>query len=148
MTGLGRAPGPGGQGRAAADGRVRAPLDQACAVKVGEHAADRGEGQVQPGGQFPDSEGAAADLLERGDMPRAQRRGHGRGAVLPTPHSPGHPGKQLHQAQAQRGVPGAARLVRHGPASVVRRPALTVCAISICFRYQNYSGSGTKICGG
>jgi integrase/recombinase XerD len=84
--------------RAPPVGRVRAPLDQACAVKVGEHAADRGESQVQPGGQFPDGERAAADLLERGDVPRAQRRGHGRGrgALLPAPHSPGHAGKQLH----------------------------------------------------
>ena len=51
--------------------RVGAPPDQACAVKVGEHAADRGDGQAQPGGQFPDGERAAADLLECRDVPRA-----------------------------------------------------------------------------
>ena len=88
--------------RAPPIGRVGVSLYQACAVEVGEHAADRGEGQVQPGGQFADGERAAADLLERGHVPRAQRsgHGHGRGAVLPAPHSPGHAGKQLHQAQA------------------------------------------------
>jgi polyisoprenoid-binding protein YceI len=35
--------------RAPPVGRVGAPLDQAGAVEVGEHAADRGEGQVQQG---------------------------------------------------------------------------------------------------
>src|SRR5215469_18694009 len=30
--------------------------------------------------------------------------------VLPPPHPPRHPGKQLHQAQAQRGMRGAGRL--------------------------------------
>jgi hypothetical protein len=57
--------------RAPPVGWVRAPPDQACAVRVGEHAADRGEGQAQPGDQFPDGERAAADLLECRDVPRA-----------------------------------------------------------------------------
>jgi len=74
--------------RAPPVGWVRAPLDQACAVKVGEHAADRGQGQAQPGGQVSGGERAAADLLERGDVARAQRRGYGRGAVLPAPPAP------------------------------------------------------------
>jgi len=74
--------------RAPPVGWVGAPLDQACAVKVGEHAADRGQGQAQPGGQVSGGERAAADLLERGDVARAQRRGYGRGAVLPAPPAP------------------------------------------------------------
>ena len=69
--------------RAPPVGWVGAPLDKAGPVKVGEHAADRGQGQAQPGGQFADGERAAADLLKRGDVPRAQRRGRGRGAVVP-----------------------------------------------------------------
>ena len=91
--------------RAPPVGRVGLPLDEARAVQVGEDAADGGQGQAQPGGQLADGDRAAAKLLERGDVPGAERRGHrGRGAVLPAPHTAGDAGKQLHQAQAQRGV--------------------------------------------
>jgi len=110
--------------RAPPVGRVGVSFDEACPVKVGEHAADGGQGQAEPGGQLADGDRAAAELLERCDVARAQRRGHGRrGAVLPAAHSPGHPGEQLHQAQAKRGVAGGARLVSHGPP--LMRPVLT-----------------------
>ena len=76
------------QGRLAGDdlddrappvGRVRAPLDQACAVKVGEYATDRGKGQVQPGGQFPDGERAGARICSSAATCRGLR-GEGTGA--------------------------------------------------------------------
>ena len=38
-------------------------------VTVGEHAADGGQGQAQAGSQFADGDRAAAQLLERCDMP-------------------------------------------------------------------------------
>jgi len=59
---------------------------------------------------------AFAQLLERGDVPRSQRRGRLRGrAVLPAPHPPGNAREQLHQPQAQRGVPRTARFLRPDP---------------------------------
>ena len=55
------------------------PLDEARAIEVGEHAADAGQGQAKAeGGQLADSDRAVAKLLERGDVPRAEPRGHGR----------------------------------------------------------------------
>jgi hypothetical protein len=100
--------GPGGGDRddgAPPVGGVRVPFDEARAVEVGEDAADGGQGQPKPAGQFADRDLAAANLLERGHVPGAERRGHrGRGAVLPAPHPARDDGKQMHQPQAQRGV--------------------------------------------
>ena len=45
-------------------------LDEARAVEVGEHAADGGQGQAEPGGQLADGDRVAEELLERGDVPR------------------------------------------------------------------------------
>ena len=58
---------------------VRVPVHQPGPVQVGQDAADGGQGQVQPGGEFADGDRAAAQLLERGDVPQAQRRGRLRG---------------------------------------------------------------------
>ena len=75
------------------------------AVEVSEDTADGGQGQAQPGGQFAHGDRAAAKLLERGDVPGAERRGHRRrGAVLPAPHPADDAGKQVHQLQAQHGM--------------------------------------------
>ena len=86
-------------------GGVGLPGHQPGPVQVGQHAADGGQGQAQPGGKFADGDRAAAQLLQRGDVPRAQRRGRRRGRpVLPAPHPAGYPREQLHQPQAQRRV--------------------------------------------
>jgi hypothetical protein len=86
-------------------GGVGVPFDEARAVEVGEDAADGGQGQPKSSGQFTDRDRAAANLLKRGNVPGAERRGHrGRGAVLPAPHPARDAGKQMHQPQAQHRV--------------------------------------------
>ena len=70
----------------------------------------------EPGGQLADGDRAAEELLERGDVPRAERRGRGGcGPVLPAAHPAAHAAEHLHQAQAHHGVLRGYRLLRHGP---------------------------------
>lgn len=111
----------GGLGRvdlddgAAAVARIGVALDEARAVEVGKHATDGGQGQSKPDSQLAHVDRAAAQLLKRGDVPRAQRPGRRRGgAVLPAPHPADDARKQLDQAQAQFGMFAAPRLVCHG----------------------------------
>jgi len=91
---------------------VGAAFDEACPVQVGQQAADGGQGQPEPGRQLADGDRAAAELLERGDMPWAERRGGDRGgAVLPSSHPAHDAGEQPDQAQAEFRVLGATRLI-------------------------------------
>ena len=57
--------------RAPAVGGVGIPVDEACPVQVGEHAADGRQAELEPGGDLADSERTTAQLLERGHMPGA-----------------------------------------------------------------------------
>jgi hypothetical protein len=74
-------------------------LDETSPVEVGEYTADGRQGETESRRQFSDADRLAADLFERGDVPRAERSGRGwRRTILPAAQSPDHSGKQLHQA--------------------------------------------------
>jgi hypothetical protein len=75
--------------RLAAVGRVGLPVDEPGTVKVGEHAADRGQRQAEAGGDLAHGDRPAAELLQRGRVPRPERcAGAWHDAVLPAPHPP------------------------------------------------------------
>jgi hypothetical protein len=116
---------------------VGVPVHQPGPVQVGHDAADRGQGQAQPGGELADGDRAAAQLLERGHVPWSQGCGRlwGR-TVLPAPHPPGDAREQLHQPQAQRGVRRTTRFLGHG-LSLTRLLPVYIVLLSKLFGQPN-----------
>ena len=89
-----------------------APFDEARAVEVGEHAADGGQGQPEPGGQLADGDRAVEELLERGDMPRPE---YSAGGGAPRAASAASPG-------SRRGTPASGAGTSRSAARPLRPP--------------------------
>ena len=131
--------------RAAAVGRVRLPVDEAGPVEVGQHAADRGQGQAEERGELADGDGPAAQLLQRRDVPGPERGARARrDPVLPAPHAPRHAREQLHEPQAQRRVLPAACFVAHAALLDQTPHSLYIVPLSKLFLLTNKITPGAR----